>query len=178
MRLLDGAAVRTGLGAVVLLVLLGLLCGFVGARINTSRSIPVGLYWTSAQAVEKGAYVMFCPPHRQAFALGLQRGYIRPGPCPGGYGYLMKQVAAVEGDEVAVGRDGVRVNGRVLPFSAPLERDLAGDVLPQPGRSRFVLGDGELLLMTDVSATSFDGRYFGPVHRSQVVSSVVPVLTW
>jgi hypothetical protein len=33
-----------------------------GARINTTKSIPVGLYWTSSAPVEKGAYVLFCPP--------------------------------------------------------------------------------------------------------------------
>ena len=27
-----------------------------GARVNTTRSIPVGLYWTSSEPVEKGAY--------------------------------------------------------------------------------------------------------------------------
>jgi type IV secretory pathway protease TraF len=33
-----------------------------GARINTTKSIPVGLYWTSSAPVEKGAYVLWCPP--------------------------------------------------------------------------------------------------------------------
>jgi type IV secretory pathway protease TraF len=28
-----------------------------GARVNTTKSIPVGLYWTSSAPVEKGAYV-------------------------------------------------------------------------------------------------------------------------
>ncbi|HDK0470745.1 TPA: S26 family signal peptidase, partial [Escherichia coli] len=40
------------------------------------------------------------------------------------------------------------------------------------------LGKSELLLMTDRSASSFDGRYFGAVTRKQIVSAVLPVITW
>jgi hypothetical protein len=40
----------------------GRRCYAAGARINTTKSIPVGLYWTSSAPVEKGAYVLFCPP--------------------------------------------------------------------------------------------------------------------
>jgi type IV secretory pathway protease TraF len=32
-----------------------------GARVNTTKSIPVGLYWTSSAPVEKGAYVLLVP---------------------------------------------------------------------------------------------------------------------
>ena len=65
-----------------------------GARINTTRSIPVGLYWTSSAAVEKGAYVLFCPPKLGVFDDAKGRGYIGAGFCEGGYGYLMKRVLA------------------------------------------------------------------------------------
>ncbi|EDZ2909962.1 conjugal transfer protein TraF, partial [Salmonella enterica] len=33
-----------------------------GLRINTTKSIPVGLYKISQKAPEKGDYVIFCPP--------------------------------------------------------------------------------------------------------------------
>ena len=32
----------------------------------------------------------------------------------------------------------------------------------------YTLGESELLLMSDMSDTSFDGRYFGPVEVGQV----------
>ncbi|NIQ54165.1 MAG: signal peptidase I, partial [Gammaproteobacteria bacterium] len=38
-----------------------------------------------------------------------------------------------------------------------------------------VLGDGEFLLLGDHSAHSLDGRYFGPVHRDDIVGKVVRV---
>jgi conjugative transfer signal peptidase TraF len=68
-----------------------------GARINTTRSIPAGLYWASSAPVGKGAYVMFCPPQAAVFADARERGYIGAGVCPGGYGYLMKRILAANG---------------------------------------------------------------------------------
>ena len=82
-----------------------------GARVNTTKSIPVGLYWTSSAPVEKGAYVLFCPPQLGVFDDAKERGYIGAGFCQGGYGYMMKRVLAAKDDAVAVADDGVRVNG-------------------------------------------------------------------
>ncbi|MBL8368460.1 MAG: S26 family signal peptidase, partial [Candidatus Accumulibacter sp.] len=43
---------------------------------------------------------------------------------------------------------------------------------------RFTLSGSELLLMSDVSGISFDGRYFGPIDRSQIKGVIRPVFTW
>lgn len=154
------------------------LCYAGGARVNTSRSIPVGLYWTSDRPVEKGAYVLFCPPQVGVIAEAKRRGYLAAGFCPGGYGYMMKRIAATEADAVVIADEGVSVNGRLLPFSAPLVRDRAGRPLVRFNPTRFMIGASELLLMSDVSRTSFDGRYFGPVNRAQIKTVIVPVFTW
>lgn len=152
--------------------------GGLGARINTTRSIPLGLYWLSSDPVEKGAYVMFCPPQNGVFDEAKDRGYIGAGFCPGGYGYMMKRVLAAKGDAVSVAGDGVRVNGDLLPLSAPRNADAAGRPLPRFPSAQYTLGNTEVLLMSDVSATSFDGRYFGPVTRSQIKTVVRPVWTF
>ena len=138
----------------------------------------MGVYWTSGQPVEKGAYVLFCPPSGGVFAAAKERDYIAAGFCPGGTGYMMKQVLAATDDAVSIGDDGVRVNGELLPFSQPLTADKAGRPLPRYPATSFTLGKSELLLMSDGSGTSFDGRYFGPVNRAQVVSVIRPVFTW
>jgi type IV secretory pathway protease TraF len=44
----------------------------------------------------------------------------------------------------------------------------AGRPLPRFQADRYTLGNAEVLLMSDVSGTSFDGRYFGPINRSQI----------
>ena len=83
-KLMAGTAV---IGAFVLLV--GVGCYAAGARVNTTKSIPVGLYWLTKEPVEKGAYVVFCPPQVGVFDDAKERGYIGAGFCPGGYGFMM-----------------------------------------------------------------------------------------
>ncbi len=155
------------------------VCGVVaGARVNTTRSIPVGLYRATGAPVTKGAYVFFCPPPRAPFDLARARGYISAGPCRGGYGHLMKRVAAVHGDVVRIADDGVWVNGQLLAHSAQRGADRAGQPLPRYVFGPSPLGPGEVLLMSDGSPTSFDGRYFGPIPRACIQTVIRPVMTW
>jgi conjugative transfer signal peptidase TraF len=147
-------------------------------RINTTKSIPVGFYWMTSDSVKKGSYVIFCPPDTELFDTAKERGYVGAGFCPGGYGYLMKRVVAVKGDAVVIAPDGVRVNGELLPLSVPRAADKAGRPLPRSGTNRYTLSATELLLMSDASGTSFDGRYFGPIHRKQVQGVIHAIFTW
>jgi conjugative transfer signal peptidase TraF len=148
-----------------------------GARVNTTNSIPVGLYWLTAKPIEKGAYVIFCPPPSDVFDEAKWRGYFKSGFCPGKYQYLMKKVLAVKHDKVSVTELGVRVNGELLSFSAPLKADSTGRPLPIL-RAEYELGDTDLLLMTDVSQKSFDSRYFGLIPQSQIQGVICPIFTW
>jgi conjugative transfer signal peptidase TraF len=150
----------------------------MGARINTTRSIPLGLYRTSSAPIAKGAYVLFCPPPAAVFDEAKQRGYIGAGVCPGGYGYLMKRVLAAKDDAVTVTDEGVRVNDDLLPLSAPRKADAAGRPMPRFQADRYLLGPAELLLMSDVSGTSFDGRYFGLIDEVQIRAVIRPVIIW
>jgi conjugative transfer signal peptidase TraF len=149
-----------------------------GARINTTQSIPVGMYWTSGQPVAKGSYVLFCPPESNVFAVAKARGYIGTGFCPGGYGSMMKRVVATNGDTVSIEDDGVRVNTVLMPLSVPLRMDKAGRPLARFVSSRFSLDGSKVLLMSDVTGASFDSRYFGPIDRSQIKTVILPVITW
>ena len=167
----------TSVGGITLL-LLGATCQMAGARINTSKSIPVGLYWTTSGPMEKGAYVVVCPPLSGVFNEARARGYIGAGFCPGDYGYLMKQVAATARDTVTVTSEGVRINGERWPHSMPLLADKAGLRLPRFQADGYVLGHAEVLLMSDGSPTAFDGRYFGPVSHAQLKTAIKPILTW
>jgi len=150
----------------------------LGIRINTTRSIPLGIYRVSDAAVGKGADVLVCPPPGPLFAEARSRGYLGAGFCAGGYGYLMKRIVATAGDVVAVADEGVRVNGALLPASAPRAVDAGGRGLPRFRTDAYTLGTTEVLLMSPASPTSFDGRYFGPVDRAQIQAVLTALLTW
>lgn len=171
--------ITTGVGvAGIALIVAGAACRMAGIRINASKSIPVGVYRTTDIPIVTGAYVLVCPPPSGMFEEARKRGYIGAGFCPGEYGYLMKRVAATENDTVTVTDEGVRVNGSLLPFSAPRRSDKARRPLPFYRINDYVLGRDEVLLMSDKSATSFDSRYFGPVLRSQLATAITALVTW
>ncbi len=149
-----------------------------GARINTTRSIPLGLYWLSSSPISVNSYVIFCPPDQPAFLEAKKRGYLTSGFCEGELGYMMKKILAAKGDAVSFNVDGVRVNGQLLPLSARYSQDKAGRAMPVPVPSTQVLNKNELLVMSDVNPKSFDSRYFGPVDIGQVKSTITPIFTW
>ncbi len=149
----------------------------VGIRLNTTPSIPLGVYRLTNEPLVKGAYVLFCPPPAAVFDMAKARGYLGAGFCPGGYGQLMKKILAVQNDAVVIGTDGVQVNGQLLPLSAPIKTDGGGRPLPDY-KASWVLDSAEVLLMSDSNSGSFDGRYFGPIQRSQIQGVIRPIFTW
>ena len=150
----------------------------VGLRVNGTGSEPIGIYWAISKAPAKGDFVFALPPAWPIFKLALARGYLAAGPSPAGTAALIKQVAAVGGDRVTIDAEGIRVNGVRLKNSAPRAVDEVGRPLQAYELSDYTLRSEEVLLMSDYSPASFDGRYFGPVSRTTIQSVIVPVLTW
>jgi conjugative transfer signal peptidase TraF len=149
-----------------------------GARVNSTRSIPGRRVLAEQRSCRQRRLRHLLPAAIGVFDEAKARGYIGAGFCPGEYGYMMKRVLAAKNDAVTITDEGVHVNGELLPLSAPIEADSAGRPLPRFQAERFTLGGSELLLMSDVSGISFDGRYFGPIDRSQIKGVIRPVFTW
>ena len=148
-----------------------------GIYINTTPSLPVGFYKMVDEPIASGAYVAFCPPKNEVFDMAINRHYLNPGDCPGGYGLLLKRVFAQSGDTVSIDQAGIFVNGEHLPNSAQLTADAEGHPLPQY-RLEAVLNDAEYLLLSDLNPKSFDARYFGLIARDQIQQVVRPIFTW
>lgn len=167
------------LAAISAMLFLGtaIMSSAAGFRVNTSGSIPLGLYRTNSAQVRVGSYVQVCPTNTVIFKEALNRGYISPGRCDGGYGYIFKKVLAAKTDTVQMTDSGMLINGRHVPFSAPLQHDAAKRPLSS-GRWKKVLSDNEFIIMTDNNPASFDSRYFGPIPRENIISVITPVLTW
>jgi len=153
---------------------LAILSGF---RVNHTHSFPVGVYWTVPKNPEKSDLVMFEPPATATFNLALLRGYIGPGGFQP-YEHMIKRLVAVGGDVVSIDAGGVTVNGQSLVNNAQQPVDLAGRPMPVYRLQAYRLKPDEILVMSDYSRVSFDGRYFGPIPRSCLQSVLRPVWTW
>ena len=149
----------------------------LGGRVNYTPSYPVGLYWTLDKTPEKGDLVTFCPADNNFFKEAKKRQYIAAGFCTGGYGELMKKIVALEGDTVTANYEGVTVNNVKLINSRNIGTDRHGRELGQYLAHNYKLSKGEVLLMSDYNASSFDGRYFGIQTTSQITNVVRPILT-
>lgn len=164
--------------ALALLTLFGLVlaAGAAGLRFNTTGSYPVGLYYKTNEAPEIGDLVYFCPPDKAVFREALQRGYLDVGNCPGGQGHLIKKILAAKGDTISITRRGVLINGQYVPHSLPIREDKAGRLLPQLNIQELTLANDQVLMMSDYSPKSFDGRYFGPIARPQDAITLKPII--
>lgn len=169
---------RTVLLSAIGLLGLAAVLALIGARINTTPSIPLGLYWTSSAPVARGNYVQLCPPRAAIFELARARGVIAAGLCPGGYGFLMKRILAVGLDRVTLSQAGVVVNGQLLPYSAIPVDDPELPRWPRYPLTHMILKSDQVLVMSDRHPRSFDSRYFGPLQLTQIRSVIVPVITW
>jgi len=91
---------------------------------------------------------------------------------------MLKRLVAVAGDDVWITAAGVSVNGQLQPHSQPLLVDPGGRAMPQPSLLHFQLAHDEVLLLSDYSRLSFDGRYFGAIPQAQLGEVVRPWMTW
>ena len=153
------------------------LAGLAGLRSNHTHSFPVGVYWAVPKAPAVGDLVFFRPPEEAVFDEALVRGYIGSGGFTH-YEPMLKRLVAVGGDVVTINDAGVTVNGRRIQNSKPMPADDEGRPMPQQRLKDYRLAPGEVLVMSDYSPLSFDGRYFGPIPRAQIQSVAWPVWTW
>jgi type IV secretory pathway protease TraF len=86
---------------------------------------------------------------------------------------LLKRVVATAGEAVCRHRAELDWRGGAAPA---LHRDRRGTVLPAWSGCR-ALAQDELLVLGD-TPTSFDSRYFGPVHRAAVKGVYREALRW
>ncbi len=158
--------------AAVMAVALG--AGLAGIRINTSPSLPMGLYRTTADS--SASLVEFCPP-KQYDQNSAGRGYRATGVCEDGGAPLLKPVIARPGDVVAVSEAGIAVNGNLLPHTAPQTVDSKGRRLRHWPRGRYTVAEGTVWVASSYNEYSYDSRYFGPVPTAAIRQYLRPLCT-
>lgn len=151
----------------------------IGLRFNATSSMPTGLWRVVrvSEALRAGSIVVACPPDNQAIRQAVARGYLGTGGCPDAREPLLKTIAAIGGDVVAVSAAGVMVNGKLITGTIPLGKDSAGRPLSSFALTNYRLGNGEIWLVANADPRSFDSRYFGPVLTSHVIGFAQPIWT-
>ncbi len=164
-------------GAWTLLIAAGFIADAAGLRLNTTASMPLGLWRITPanRSLHAGDIVLLCPPDVAVFREAAARGYIPRGRCAGGFAPLIKPVAAIAGDVVSVGADGVAVNGAPITGTAPLDRDSAGRPLQPLLPGRYAVATGEVWLVSAHIARSWDSRYFGAAATANILGLARPV---
>lgn len=162
--LVTTAAITAGLVAAV---------GAVGLRINTSYSLPLGLYLTTTDL--NARLVEFCPVEPFA-SQSRRRGYRTRGTiCPDGAVPILKPVVAVVGDQVVFSAAGISVNGHLLPNTAPQFSDRAGRPLRPWPFGTYVVEPGTVWVASTYNRGSYDSRYMGPIDVSCIRTRLRPL---
>jgi len=135
---------------------------------NTTASVPTGLYHIrGAASLHVGERVAIASPSELRRYLA-ERGYL-PSGVP-----LLKEVAALRGDTVC--RHGLIISINGEPAGEARALDSRARPLPDWQGCRTV-GADEIFVMNRRAPGSFDGRYFGPIARTQVIGRATPVWT-
>jgi conjugative transfer signal peptidase TraF len=133
---------------------------------NASASVPLGLYIAApADDFVLGDLVLVRPPETLAAFLA-ERGYVARG-VP-----LLKHVAALPPQVVCAEGTAITVDGETVAHRRMADR--LGRVLPTwHGCHR--LDSGAVFLLNLAEPDSLDGRYFGPLPRTNIVARLRPV---
>jgi len=155
------------------LVGIGIICRI---RLNLTPSEPLGIWRIEPLSRDPvvGDLVFICTPSTPQFQKAWQRGYLRRGLCAGGFAPLIKTVAALPSQSIAIG-DTVRIDGAVLSASRVSKSDGQGrQIVPFSGG---IVPPGHLFLHSSF-ASSYDSRYFGPIPISGLLGLAKPILTF
>jgi conjugative transfer signal peptidase TraF len=146
-----------------------------GVRINTSYSLPMGLYTRTSDP--RASLIEFCPEGRYAVESS-ERGYRTGGFCPDGAVPLLKPVVAKPGDTVEMSADGIAVNGQLLAQTAPVAKDRLGRRLESWPNGRYTVAEGTVWVASSYNRGSYDSRYMGPIPTRLIRSRLKPLWTF
>ncbi|WP_175354505.1 S26 family signal peptidase [Hyphomonas sp. ND6WE1B] len=132
---------------------------------NPSESAPQGWYRIEAlEHLSRGDQVVSNLPQEAAEFASL-RGYLPRG-IP-----VIKTVAALEDDTVCETGGVLEIDD--VPTVRVLAADKAGRPLPSPWRTCRRLLPDEVLLLSDRTQDSFDGRYFGAIQKTDIIGRAI-----
>lgn len=141
--------------------------------VNTTASLPPGIYHRTFEEPKRGSIVLVSPPARQIFKAALAKGILSPGNTEAGTCPLIKIMAAADGDEIEIQENGMWVNDAPLSNSQRQNWEISG-MVALPIKKKL---EGEVLLYTP-HPQSFDSRYFGPIPADSILATLKPIFLW
>lgn len=149
--------------------------GTLGVRLNGSASVPIGLYVVSSDP--QAHFAEFCPPEPFG-SLSVERGYRRrSADCPDHGEPLLKPIIARGGDLVEVTVQGIRVNGSVIPNTQARVEDTMRRPMSSWPVGFYRVAPGTVWVVSSYNSRSFDSRYFGPIHLTDIKNRLRPLWT-
>lgn len=143
--------------------------------INTTGSLPKGIYYNTFKEPVLNDIVLFCPPINDVVKYGYEHKFFKFSYlCPGNYQPLMKRVYALQNDNVIVTDEAVFINGKAINNTEYIH------FLPPHLKTYFQgkLKENEYFLLSDYHTNSFDSRYFGIVHKNNIIKTIKPLILW
>jgi conjugative transfer signal peptidase TraF len=142
--------------------------------INTSPSIPVGIYTLKQinSLLKQNDLVAVClDKSNQDF--GMSRGYIHPGSRCNGSVPLLKSIIAIPSDNVTLTNSEIIVDNKMYHYSTQKLDSKQRTLLSWP-RGNYQNTEGYWLIGTN-DQHSWDSRYFGPVSQNQIIFLIKPL---
>lgn len=132
---------------------------------QVSRSMPQGWYYLHPiTTLHRGTWVsLYPPPFAAAY---LQQKHLAPTS-----GILIKAIAAVPGDWVCQKHQRLWVNHQAV--ASLLTVDSQHQAIAQQAFCQ-ILSQDEYLVLGLSDSRSYDSRYFGPIHRRQILAEASP----
>ncbi|PPD54915.1 MAG: hypothetical protein CTY12_02080 [Methylotenera sp.] len=153
--------------------------GGFSAAINPTESIDPGVYImrdrVDVSTLKNGDIVSACIPDGPMAQVFKARSYVPESPrCSSGLSPVIKNLAALPGDFVSVGANGVSINGVYQANSKLYSSDSKGNAMEHlpVGWSR-VLAPGEFFLLATRIDRSLDSRYYGLIKTMDLQGKAV-----
>ena len=154
-------------GALVVLFVLFINFGPRIVYVNTTRSLPLGLYLAiPGKNLRYGDIVVYDPPEKV-------RELIRERNYGSDDVHFLKHVGGMPGDMYGVAEDKFIANGELKGMVQ--RQDNAGNPMPVMD-GLHIVPEGEFLPIGE-KINSLDGRYMGTVPLDNIITRVVPIAT-
>jgi conjugative transfer signal peptidase TraF len=142
--------------------------------INITPSMPKGVYFKKSSPLHRGDIILFCLDQKYQ-QIGLEHHYLETGKYCNGASALIKEVVAVPGDEVTLLKNAIIVNRKRLEYQTQ-HQDSNHTPLSVFPRGNYTVN--AFWVIGTHSQLSWDSRYFGYIPRQQIISKLIPLITW